>query len=84
MTVVYKLVGYTKIEDAFCRSQHFRLHAVFCHSTIEVVLENNVSLGYLSVTLPLVDSGTNKTILTNGIFQPLSIGGGHTANRHES
>ena len=67
LAVLDKLVGYTEVEDAFCRSQHFGLHAVLSHSTVEMVLEYSVSLWHLS----LVDSSTDKAILANGVFESL-------------
>ena len=82
LTVVDELVSCAEVENAFSRGQRFGFHAVLSDSTVEVLVDYDISLGHLSVALPLVDSSTDEAVLAHGVLQPLGIGGDHTAYRH--
>ena len=71
LCIVNKFVSHTEVKDSFCRCQHLGFHAVLRHNTVKVLGKYSISLGYLSVTLPLVHSCTNKAILANGVLQTL-------------
>ena len=73
IAVVDELVGHTEVKESFSRSQRFGLHAVLSHSTVEMFVQNGISLRNLSVALLLVDSSSYQTVFAYGVFQPLRL-----------
>ena len=77
-----ELVGYTEVEDTFCRCQNLWFHAVFCYYAVEMFTENGIGLRNLSVALPLVDGCTHQEIFANGVFEALCRHAAQRGNGH--
>ena len=73
LAVAHELVGHAEVEDALCRGQCLRLHAVLCHGAVEVPVGDGIGFRHLSVALPLVVSCAYKAVLAHGILQALRL-----------
>ena len=74
LAVVDELVGHPEVEDAFCGCQHFAFHAVFCHGTVEMAVDDGIRLRHLTIALPLIDGSADEEVLAQRILQTLRLG----------
>jgi hypothetical protein len=72
LAVVDELVGCAEVENTFCGSQYLRFHAILGYGAVEMVLQDNIGFGHLSIALPLVDCRTDETVLAYRFSQTLS------------